>query len=72
MENFLNILAKSILDTSGAKERPTFSATVVNNNWITFKDNSLRGCTKKDKEEAFIRSGNINCCIENNMTMDLG
>ena len=65
-------LAKSILDTSGAKERPTFSATVVNNNWITFKDNSLRGCTKKDKEEAFIRSGNINCCIENNMTMELG
>lgn len=58
---------KSILDTSGGAERPTFATYICNNSYINVVNNNFRGCTKSNKDDANVILNNTNSTIGNNL-----
>lgn len=61
-----NTVAKSILDTGGAK-RPSNVSNISNNTNCIVSENILNGCTKTDKLLGNKIENNTNCVIANNI-----
>lgn len=60
-----NTVAMSTLDTGAGNTRPTNCCQVSGNEYMNFKNNNLRGCTKSDKKDANKIENNLYSLINN-------